>query len=277
VPAYSPRRRAQIAPPRFNGAEAAAPRPRRRPGAAPCRTRGRCPPQKVAERPKRRSSRPKSGPATLSDRRPRGTPGRPPAGSEAPARAQPSPVSTLGGQSVQLAPRAASTSWRGVLRARTSPREPAPASLGQMAPCRPTAPATARRSHRRASTGAGAAAPRPRRRPGAAPRPARGRCPPRRPPKTAKTGQNGPRNGSDRCPRETPGRPPARSEAPARGQLGPFSTLGVRLASWHRASSARGFYLAGMQAAQRYLRSMISRNAARNKSYYSTVDQTYAH
>jgi hypothetical protein len=93
------------------------------------------------------------------------------------------------------------------------------------------------------STGAGAAAPRPRRRSRAAPRPARGRCPPRRPPKAAKTGQNGPRNGSDRCPRETPGRPPARSEAPARGQLGPLSTMGVRLASWHRASSARGFYL----------------------------------
>jgi hypothetical protein len=36
------------------------------------------------------------------------------------------------------------------------------------------------------------------------------------PKKTAKTSQNGPRNGSDRCPRETPGRPPARSEVPAR-------------------------------------------------------------
>jgi hypothetical protein len=109
-------------------------------------------------------------------------------------------------------------------------RGPAPASLGQAAPCRPTALAAARRPHRRASTGAGAAAPRPR---------PQGRCPPRKPPKTAKTGQNGPKNGSDRCPRETPGRPPARSEAPARGQLGPFSTLGgYRLASWHRASSA---------------------------------------
>jgi hypothetical protein len=50
-------------------------------------------------------NRPKSGPATLSDRCPRGTPGRPPAGYEAPARAQPSPLSTLGGQSGDLAPR----------------------------------------------------------------------------------------------------------------------------------------------------------------------------
>ena len=53
----------------------------------------------------RRRSRPKSGPATLSDRCLGGTPGCPPAGSEAPARAQPSPVSTLGGQSGDLAPR----------------------------------------------------------------------------------------------------------------------------------------------------------------------------
>jgi hypothetical protein len=102
---YSPRRRAQITPPRSNGAGAAAPRPRHRPRAAPRRARGRCPPRKAAERPKRRPSGPKSGPATLWDRRPRGTPRRPPAGFEAPAQAQPSPVSTLGGQSGDLAPR----------------------------------------------------------------------------------------------------------------------------------------------------------------------------
>jgi len=105
LPAYSPRRRAQIAPPRSNGAGAAAPRPRRRPRAAPRRARGRCEPPKAAARPKRRRSGPKSGPATLSDRCPRRTPGRPPAGSQVPARAQPSPLSMLGGQSGDLAPR----------------------------------------------------------------------------------------------------------------------------------------------------------------------------
>jgi hypothetical protein len=72
---------------------------------APRRTRGRCPPRKAAERPKRRRSMPKSGPAMLYDRCARGTPRRPPTGSEAPVRAQPSPVSTLGGHSGQRAPR----------------------------------------------------------------------------------------------------------------------------------------------------------------------------
>jgi hypothetical protein len=61
LPAYSPRRRVQIAPPRSNGAGAAAPRPCHHPRAAPRRTRGRCPPRKAAERPKRRPSGPKSG------------------------------------------------------------------------------------------------------------------------------------------------------------------------------------------------------------------------
>jgi hypothetical protein len=136
----------------------------------------------------------------------------------------------------QLAGRAAGANLTPGARARQ------PRTGGPMPPYSPRRRAQIAPPH---SCGAGVAAPSQRRHPGAAPRPARGRFPPRRPPKTAKTGQNRPRNGLDRCPRETHGRPPARSDAPAGGQLGPFSTL-VRLSSRHRpayiyrASSARG-------------------------------------
>jgi hypothetical protein len=173
------------------------------------------------------------GPSNALGQSSRGTPGRPLAGSEAPARGQPSPVSTLGGQSVQLAPRelgARLLPAGGVCCGpEPHPGGPRPPASDRRPPAalQPPPPRADRTAAPQRGWGCRAeAAPRPRRRPGAAPRPARGRCPPRRPPKTAKTGQNGPRNGSDRCPRETPGRPPARSEAPARGQLGPFSTLG---------------------------------------------------
>jgi hypothetical protein len=174
-------------------------------------------------------NRPKSGPATLSDRCSRRTPGRPPAGSEAPARALPSLVSTLGGQSGDLVPREVGAR---LLRAGGAccGQEPHPGAPTRQprtdGPLPPYSPRRRAQITPPRSSGAGAATPRPRRRSGAALHPARGRCPLRRPPKAAKTGQNGPRNGSDRCPKETPGHPPAQSEARPRGHLVPLSMLG---------------------------------------------------
>jgi hypothetical protein len=165
--------------------------------------------------PARKRAKPaKSGPATLWDRCPRGTPGRPPAGSEAPARAQPSLVSMSGGQSGDLAPREVGARLlpAGAACCGREPRpmaSPHPPALGQPAPYRPTAPTTAQIAPPR-SNGAGAAAPRPRRRPGAAPRPARGRWSPRRPPKAAKTGQIGPGNALGQMPQRNAWAPSGR-------------------------------------------------------------------
>ena len=112
---------------------------------------------------------------TLSDRRPTGTPRRPPAGSQAPARAQPGPVSTLGGSErparAARALRAASARRRGVLRAGTAPRgQPPPVSARTDGPLPAYSPRRRAQIAPPRSNGAGAAAPRPRRRPRAAPR-----------------------------------------------------------------------------------------------------------
>jgi hypothetical protein len=97
------------------------------------------------------------------------------------------------------------------------------------------------------SNGAGAAAPRPRHRSGAAPRLAWGRCPPRRPPKAAKTGQTGLATARTDAPEKRLGalRPGLRRQRGANWVPSARWGLswGVRLASWHRASSARGFYV----------------------------------
>ena len=230
-------RRAPTGPGLPRRGRAAARGPRRAPLGVDVRRAGR----------RKRPKPAKSGPATLWDRCPRGTPGRPPAGSEAPARAQPSPVSTLGGQSGDLAPREVGArllpAGGACCGREPHPGRPAAASLGQTAPCRPTAPAAARRSHRRAPTGPGlprrgrAAARGPRRAPLGVDVRRAGR---RKRPKPAKTG---PETAGTDAPEKRLGalRPGLRRQRGANWV--PSARWGVRLASWHRASSARGFYL----------------------------------
>jgi hypothetical protein len=144
LPAYSLRR------------GAAAPRPRRRPRAAPRRARGRCPPRKAAKRPKRRPSRPKSGPE--EKRSPTDGPEER-MGALRPGlrRLRGSREHAGGSERLAGAARALRASLRGggVCCAR-EPRpgaSPRPSALGQTDPCRPTAPAAARRSHHRALAG----------------------------------------------------------------------------------------------------------------------------
>jgi hypothetical protein len=87
--------------------------------------------------------------------------------------------------------RAASTSWWGVLWARTSPWGPlhVVANLGQMAPSRPTAPTTARRPPHHAPAGPGL----PRRGSATAQGPHRVRSGSMSAAQAAETGQNGPK------------------------------------------------------------------------------------
>jgi hypothetical protein len=186
---------------------------------------------------------------TLSDRCPRGAPGCPPAGSEAPARVQPGPCSTLGGQIGQLAPREvaarllprlllaggaccgrephpggphspASDIWPPAGLQPAPPRTDRPAALQRGRACRAeAAPPPRGRAERRSGSMSAAEA--------------------------AQNGQKWAKRAQQRSPRGAPEerlgalRPGLRRQRGANGV--PVARWGVRWASWHRARSPRGF------------------------------------
>jgi hypothetical protein len=159
---------------------------------------------------------------TLSDRCPRGTPGCHAAGSEPPARGQPGPFSTLGGQIGQLAPREVATRllpWLLLAGGACCGREPHPggphppaSDIWPYAGLKPPAP----RTDRPTALQRGRAC-----RAGAAP-PLGGRAEPRSGSMSAaEAAQNGQKWAKRAQQRSSTG-----AEPPAPVQPGPFSTLG---------------------------------------------------